>query len=386
MSEYQYYEFQAIDRPLGPKEQAALRAISTRARITSTSFTNTYEWGDLKANPLNLLARYFDVFLYLANWNTRRLALRLPSRLVDMAELRSYAISDELVTIERHGEHVLVDISVDEVETEDWEDGSGRLAGLAPLRAALLEDDHSLFLLLWLIGVERRWVADNAQAPIACPDHLPVAIAALGDFLGVDTDLIAVAFSQSKPGVPESSGSPERDIETAIRALSEVERMSFLIRLHQGNDPHLGAELRRRCADAGGDRSEPRTDGRWLTAGKLRLAAGQVAEARKRHQADQAAAEQRRRAVAEAAERKRRLNALSSRGEAAWHDVDDLIELRNAPAYDKATALLLDLAAIADTSGRRADFERNLEGLAKRHERKGQLIRRLVATGLVFQR
>lgn len=162
--------------------------------------------------------------------------------------------------------------------------------------------------------------------------------------------------------------------------------MSFLIRLLQGSDPHLGAELRRRCADAGGDRSERRTEGRWLTAGELRLAAGKVAEARKRYQADQAAAKQRRRAVAEAAERKRRLNALSSRGEAAWHDVDDLIELRNAPAYDKATALLLDLAAIADTSGRRADFERNLEGLAKRHERKGQLIRRFVATGLVSQR
>jgi hypothetical protein len=67
MSEYQYYEFQAIDRPLGATEQAALRAISTRARITSTGFTNTYEWRDLKADPIQLLERYFDVFLYLAN-------------------------------------------------------------------------------------------------------------------------------------------------------------------------------------------------------------------------------------------------------------------------------------------------------------------------------
>ena len=36
MSEYQYYEFQAIDRPLSERERRALRACSTRATITST--------------------------------------------------------------------------------------------------------------------------------------------------------------------------------------------------------------------------------------------------------------------------------------------------------------------------------------------------------------
>ena len=51
MSEYQYYEFQAIDRPLDHAAQQALRKISSRARITSTSFTNHYEWGDLKGDP-----------------------------------------------------------------------------------------------------------------------------------------------------------------------------------------------------------------------------------------------------------------------------------------------------------------------------------------------
>ncbi len=47
MSEYQYYEFLAIDSPLDAKQMAALRALSTRAEITSTSFTNVYNWGGL---------------------------------------------------------------------------------------------------------------------------------------------------------------------------------------------------------------------------------------------------------------------------------------------------------------------------------------------------
>ena len=52
MSEYQYYEFKAIDKPLNEKDMQALRNLSTRARITSTSFVNEYNWSDLKGNQL----------------------------------------------------------------------------------------------------------------------------------------------------------------------------------------------------------------------------------------------------------------------------------------------------------------------------------------------
>jgi hypothetical protein len=63
MSEYQFYEFRAIDRPLGVAEMAALRRMSTRARITAAA----YDWGDLKGAPDDLMDRYFDWFVYLAN-------------------------------------------------------------------------------------------------------------------------------------------------------------------------------------------------------------------------------------------------------------------------------------------------------------------------------
>ena len=66
MSEYQYYDFKAIDRALTKAEMAALRSISTRAVITSTSFTNHYEWGDLKADPLKLSGR--RISMRLSTW------------------------------------------------------------------------------------------------------------------------------------------------------------------------------------------------------------------------------------------------------------------------------------------------------------------------------
>ena len=77
MSEYQYYEFQAIDRPLSSADRQALRALSSRARITPTSFTNSYEWGDFGGNPDKLMERWFDLHLYWANWGSRRLMIKL---------------------------------------------------------------------------------------------------------------------------------------------------------------------------------------------------------------------------------------------------------------------------------------------------------------------
>ncbi|CAH2603784.1 protein of unknown function [Rhodovastum atsumiense] len=44
MSEYQYYEFLALDRPLDDAARQELRASSSRARITAASFTNSYQW------------------------------------------------------------------------------------------------------------------------------------------------------------------------------------------------------------------------------------------------------------------------------------------------------------------------------------------------------
>jgi hypothetical protein len=83
MSEYQYYEFRTIDRPLTDRQMRELRAVSTRAVISRMTFSNHYEYGDLKANPRDLLVRYFDASLYFANW----LFLSLPS---DTQRLRGH--------------------------------------------------------------------------------------------------------------------------------------------------------------------------------------------------------------------------------------------------------------------------------------------------------
>jgi hypothetical protein len=100
VSEYQYYEFLALDRPLTGIQRAELRSISSRAEITATRFVNEYEWGDLKGDPREMVERYFDAFLYLANWGTRRLMLRLPRGMLDAETARQYCYTDTASIIE----------------------------------------------------------------------------------------------------------------------------------------------------------------------------------------------------------------------------------------------------------------------------------------------
>ena len=118
MSEYQYYEFQAIDKPLTGKDRQALRNLSTRARITSTSFVNEYHWGDFKGDPLKLMEKYFDAFLYFANWGTHWFMLRIPRKLIDVELAKNYCIG-ESATIYEKDDYLIFEF---QVETEDYED------------------------------------------------------------------------------------------------------------------------------------------------------------------------------------------------------------------------------------------------------------------------
>src|SRR5215813_14164323 len=60
MSEYQYYEFRAIDRPLTKKQVGELRRYSSRAEITATSFSVEYNWVGFKGNPHQWMEKYFQ--------------------------------------------------------------------------------------------------------------------------------------------------------------------------------------------------------------------------------------------------------------------------------------------------------------------------------------
>ena len=148
MSEYQYYDFRAIDRPLTKKELAALRSISTRNAITTTSFTKHYEWGSLKVNPSKLLEKYFDAFVYVANWGTHEFYIRLPHESVDYKPLKAM-VPGETVPARKTARFVIVEFR-SESEWDSEDDGTGWMASLMPLRSEVLRGDLRCLYLGWL--------------------------------------------------------------------------------------------------------------------------------------------------------------------------------------------------------------------------------------------
>jgi hypothetical protein len=373
MSEYQYYEFQAVDRLLTAGEQQELRALSTRARITATSFVNSYEWGDFKGSPSLLIERMFDLHLYLSNWGSRRFFLRLPTKFVDRMWLNGVLSEVDCVETRIVGDHLIVEIARDELEVEDLDEGAGHLAALAPLRANILAGDLRMFYLLWLTAVEADVFADDTPEPLPDVGPLDGALEAFAEFFQIDADLVAAAAERNAQATGVEL--QKRDIDAAIRALSDKERLGLLSRLYDG-DPFVGVELRRLVRDSVAERTgiEPP---KARTVGELRARAAEIAADRKRAAAAAARAERERREAEAAMARKRRLAAVTARGELAWREVDNEIERRNAAGYDRAKALLADLRDVALSEGRMNEFERRVGALRKKHARKGEFIDRL---------
>jgi hypothetical protein len=371
MSEYQYYEFQAVDRPLDRAAQKALRSISSRARITATSFTNHYEWGDLKGDPRKFVEQWFDLHLYLTNWGSRRLMMRLPKHHLKRAKLVPFLSETDWVKVWASGDSLIVDIFPDETEAQDeWDDGAGWLAGLAPLRGDVLSGDLRLFYLLWLMAVQQELVADGDAEPLPGIGPVTGPLEAFAVFFGVDRDLMLAAAEQDgEIAIPSKD-----DLRETLAAISDDEKTELLLRIVDG-DPHVAAELKSKAREV---QSAPTTR---RTVGELRIRAREIAEARERADAERREAERRRQAEEAERTRRTRLNALRQRGDDVWREIDQEVERRNASGYDRAAGLLFDLQALAAEVGKRDEFNRRLASIRTAHERKSKFIERLSRIG-----
>lgn len=368
MSEYQYYEFQAIDRPLSDADRQALRALSTRARITATSFTNEYHWGDFRGNPVQLMERWFDLHLYTANWGTKRLMIRLPQRLVARSRLDRFLRCVDLVRIRESGENLIVVVHQDHQDDQPYftydEDDSDHLAAMAPLRADVLAGDWRLFYLLWLTAVESGRLQDADTEPLPGIGPLTGALKAFADFFAINPDLVQAA---AESPLYANGGLPAAQVRAVVAAIPDTEKTALLCRLAAG-EPHVAAELMCKVRAAAATASDADTGHRTVVDLRTR-----AAEIRKQVEAAEAARLEE--------ERRARLAVVRRQGAAVWRKINGEIEKRNARGYDRALELLLDLRELAQEDGALAAFSERVHALQKRHYRKLRFIERLHQLG-----
>jgi len=382
MSEYQYYEFQAIDRPLTEQEMRELRAYSTRATITPTRFVNHYEWGNFKGNTAIWMEKYFDAFLYLANWGQHELMFRLPRRLLDLAAAKQYC-RGETATARGKGDFVILELSSDDEGGGDWDDdGSGWLSSLMPLRADLASGDYRMLYLAWLLCVQAGELDDGTPEPPVPPGlgALTAPLKAFAEFLRLDQDLIAAAAAGSPA---EGETVSDADVAGWATALPESEKTAWLLRLASGQGVHLRAELLKTFRTSRGQAGVP--PGKSRSVAEIVEAGEQHAEARRRSEVEREARERMRREQEAAAAREKHLASLAKREPEAWRQVDALIATKRPGDYEKAVQLLKDLADLGEKRGRQAEVRDRLARLRQEHARKATLLERLKAAGLLAE-
>jgi len=369
MSEYQYYEFQTLDRLLTEAEQAEVEKLSSHIDVTASRAVVSYSYSNFRHDPKQVLSRYFDACLYLANWGTRRLMFRFPVGLVDLAAVEPYCREDQ-IGFTKLGAHQILEIQLDEEEGLGWVEGGGVLSGLIQLRSDILDGDYRSLCLAWLKAMsldDPEEIATEPEPPVPAGLQKPTpALQHLAQFFDIDPHLIESAASAS-PAKAEAVS--DQALRQAITHLSREESDEFLFRLAKG-EAGLGLALKHKLRLTLKTSSAPEAS-RRRSVRQLLKTARQLKEQEQQRQAEEA-------------EKLRieELKKLSRREAQAWQEVEALIQRSQAKAYDEAVGQLVKLRALAEFQNTQPDFKQRVSQLRDRYRSRHSLIQRLERVGL----
>jgi hypothetical protein len=379
MSEYQYYEFLAIERPLTADEIDELRALSTRANITPVSFTNIYNWGNFKGNPDKLMQLYFDTYVYVANWMSAIFKVRLPIVALSEETVKAMEVP-HVLDFSATKTHWIITWRLDESENYDrfvMEDGSGWMARLAPIRDELLSGDIRSLYIGWL-GAVTGEMDDDEMEPVSISGlgSLTTAQQALAEFLEVDPDLLAGAGM----GSPAFQGEElsEKDMDRWIDALPLDKVKGVLKQLLEGKRQLAERSIRNQFAVWQRSMQTDKTDGSRRTVTQLRQNAEKAGQIRLEKQ-DR---DRRQQEAKRHKERKAYLKNLSKDFPNAWKSVHKVIERGSGSAYDEACSVLIDISEAYALQESKKCFQEEIKKLMAAHMRRRALIERLVKAGI----
>ena len=370
MSEYQYYEFQAIDRPLTQEERAAICELSSRVKPTATTASFNYSYGNFRGDPKQVLARYFDIMYYITNWGTQQLMFRFPTSLINRETIELYCI-DNYISLSFAGDWAILDWEFSQEEGfNDWIEGEGILSELIGLRQEILQQDYRGLYLAWLkaIDLSEGYIdIDKTQLEPPLPPglgQLSAAQKAFTEIFELDEHLLNVACASSGKLTTIS----EQTWQQAISQLSASERQDFLLRLAKG-EHNLSAKLKQKLSQL--IPTSPASNQPRRTIQELLEAAaeeGKKAEKRRQQEAE--------------AKRIEELQTLAKREAQVWQQVESLIQKAQSKSYDEAVKLLVKLRDLAEYQNGLPVFQECLNQIYEQYSNRSGLKRRLQEIGL----
>ena len=372
MSEYQYYEFAAIDGPISDEGLRYARGCSSRANVSRVRWQNTYSFGDFHGS-VDTLLKYYDVHFYVANWGTVRLGLAFPKGAVTLETIQSYLRGGEryedTLTFKEIGDRCIVWWERNEEGGWGWTEGEGLIDQLIGVREELVRGDYRALFLGWLADFDPDEWRDLADDTVVMPpipaglERLSPALAALLKHFPVDRDALAVAAGLCQTGTPERI-----PIAAVLERLSVSEMRALLARVAEGGGSGVMNELNR------------------LTYPRVRIRVGQemrcvdfaakaieTREMRQTKEAEAAAAKRQR----EAELRKQHLASIMQRTDTIWSGIHPLMDLKIASAYDQAAAQLQELRDAYAHAGDIGGFQQKLTGFRLRYSNRPAMLRRI---------
>ena len=226
MSEYQYIEFRAVDRPLTNAEVEFAKKQSSRAEISRWSFQNEYHFGDFRGNVNGLLRHGYDVHLHYSNYGIRTVAFRLPFGLPFPKRVWSQycGIGELKYKQDRKGDACILSFSpyYDGGELEDIWDPDEYMDDMIEFRGRLIAGDLRALYVLWLCAaLDDQPDSTCTEPPV--PGGLAECVELFGpfmDFFGLDP-LMLIAASEGTPDAPEQQ-SDEQQYREWVESLSDA--------------------------------------------------------------------------------------------------------------------------------------------------------------------
>ena len=381
MSEYQYYEFKKVTGKLTSYEQNALRSISSRAQITATSFINFYHYSDLNASPKELLKRYFDLYLYTANWGSAMFAIKVPKQALDKELINIFAAGD-IFEIDETDKYWTLRWSTGDIDDygnidySDLESDSELMQELEDIRDEILSGDLRSLYLGWLAGVHYGEVSDDAKEPMLVSGlgQLTQAQQNLCELLQISPDLVSAAAL----GSPVLSTKDNAHIDDYVEHLPESQLRKMAKALLEGKGVEAQQQLKidyatwSRC---NADSVIPSS--RSLSEIRMHIDSMRNERLAKETLIMQQQAEQAR------IKQEARIKRMYKDSDKHWHKIRSEIETGSGRSYDAATDLLGELYQSYCLYSEGELFKQKLNKLMESQKRRPALITRLQRKGLI---
>lgn len=371
MSEFQQYEFHAIDKPLNQEGLKAVGAMSSRVRLSPRKAVFTYNYSDFRQDEEKVLLGYFDFMLYMSNWGSKRIMMKFPLDMVDYDILKQYRISvvdcySQDIRIVKKAGFLLLDINYVEEDSYDWIDEGDYGYNFLNMRDEIMNGNYQSLFVVWLKYLSMMYDGDSFSHSYSfdsglIPDNLStlgITASAVKDFFSIEEDWLDIMISYSKKKEEKPF-----DIESKLLEMPKARMLEYM-RMIVAGETNLTIRLIKELKS-----KDSRNEGVKSKQIKLLEIGTKVNTAREARQKKKQE-ENARRELAE-------MKALRKNIEECKTEIINYIEKGGNKCYDAAVTNLMTLKRMHEFFNSRSEFAEFLNSLITKYSRKSSFVRRV---------